>query len=144
MRVRPRAVLDTNVVISGLLFGGPPRQILQLALEGSVEWLISAEIEQELERVLNVKFPQHHEILRETMSAIQEIMIHVVPRQSVSIIREDPSDNRVLECALAARADVIVSGDRHLLSRVKFMRIPILSPQAFLSRWFPKKSRRIF
>ena len=134
MRVRPRVVLDTNVVISGLLFGGPPRQILELVLGGAVEWVISPEMENELERVLSLKFPRHREAIRETLAALQEIVIHVVPHQVVSAIPEDPSDNRVLECALASHADVIVSGDRHLLSRGKFRRIPILSPQWFLAR----------
>lgn len=139
MRGRPRVVLDTNVIISGLLFGGHPRRILELALAGSMEWVISPEIEQELERVLSAKFPQRREALRETLGALQEIVVHVVPHQTVSVILEDPSDNRVLECALAARADAIVSGDRHLLTQKRFREISIFSPQAFLSRWFPEK-----
>lgn len=137
--MRLRVVLDTNVVISGLLFGGLPRQVLELAIEGVVELVTSPAMEDELERVLEVKFPQHRPAIKETLVAFQELMTHVVPHQTLSAIPEDPSDNRVLECALAAHADAIVSGDHHLLACGKFRGIPILSPQAFLARWFPKK-----
>lgn len=60
------------------------------------------------------------------------------PSERLSIIAEDPSDNRVLECALSAHADAIVSGDRHLLVLKVFRGIPILSPQVFLVQWSRK------
>lgn len=134
--MRLRVVLDTNVVVSGLLFGGPPRRILELALAGAVEVATSPVLEEELRRVLEWKFPRHRPAIQETLAALQEIMTHVISHRTVSAISEDPSDNRVLECALAARADAVVSGDRHLLACGKFRGIPILSPRAFLSRRF--------
>lgn len=137
--MRLKVVLDTNVLVSGLLFGGPPRQLLELALERAVDLVTSPALEDELGRVLEMKFPQHRHAIQETLVALQEITTHVVPHRTLSVIPEDPSDNRVLECALAAHADAIVSGDHHLLARGKFREIPILPPQAFLARWFPKK-----
>lgn len=137
--MRLRVVLDTNVVVSGLLFGGPPRRLLQLALEGAVEAVTSPALEEELRRVLELKFPRHRQAIQETLAAFQEITTHVVPHRTLSEVPEDPSDNRVLECAVAARADAIVSGDRHLLVRGKFREIPIVAPQVFLARWFPQK-----
>ncbi len=137
--MRLRVVLDTNVVISGLLFGGPPRQVLERALEGSIELFTSPPLEEELERVLRMKFPSALSAIHETLAALQEVTTPVVPRRAVSAIPEDPSDNRVLECALAARADAILSGDHHLLRHQKFRAIPILTPQAFLIHWFPSK-----
>jgi len=135
---RPRLVLDTNVVISGLVFGGPPRELLDLALTGAVEVVTSPALEDELERVLRRKFPQDRLVILETLSALQEITTRVSPRETLSAISDDPTDNRVLECALSVRADAIVSGDRHLLACREFRGIPICSPQAFLARWFPK------
>jgi len=133
--MRPRLVLDTNVLISGLLFGGPPRALLQLALEGEVGLAMSAPLVAELERVLKAKFPERLRAIRDTLQALSEFTKLVVPREQVEAIPEDPSDNRVLECAVSAHADAIVSGDRHLLALKAFRGIPIRSPQAFLGQW---------
>ncbi len=132
---RPRLVLDTNIVISGVLFGGPPRSILELALEGAIELFSSPEMEDELEQVLRTKFPEHLPAIQETLFALHELTTLTLPRRTVRIIREDPSDNRILECALSAKADAIVSGDHHLLDVGEFRGIPILSPKVFLDRF---------
>ncbi len=135
----PRVVLDTNVVISGLLFGGPPGAILDLIVEGLLDLAVSAELSAELERVLRNKFPGAQHAVWETVMFLKEIGISTVPTEQVQVVVDDPSDNRVLECALSAHADVIVSGDHHLLTLKTFRGIPILSPQTFLASWREKR-----
>ena len=91
----------------------------------------------ELERVLQEKFPQAHAAISDTLEAFKNIAIFTVPSEIISVIIDDPDDNRVLECAVSARADTIISGDRHLLSLNTFRSIPIIPPQAFLTRLRP-------
>lgn len=130
-----RAVLDTNVLISGLLFHGPPRRILLWVVQGKVEMAVSPALEEELERVLRMKFPETAAAVRDLLHDLTEIAVRVLPRRRFSVIREDPADNRVLECALTARVHVILSGDRHLLRLGSFRDVPILSPADFLDRY---------
>jgi putative PIN family toxin of toxin-antitoxin system len=134
-----RIVLDTNVLVSGLLFGGPPRVLLQCALEGSVELATSSDLTAELERVLKAKFPERLQAIRDTLDALSRLTVPVVPGEVIEVISEDPSDNRVLECAVSAQADAIVSGDKHLLHLKVFRGMPILAPQAFLAQWRLKR-----
>lgn len=135
--MRPRLVLDTNVVISGLLFGGPPGVVLDLVLEGAVELATSSSLVTELERVLQSKFPHAQQAIWDTVAILKEVAISTIPQEPVDVIAEDPSDNRVLECALSAHANAIVSGDHHLLSLKRFRGIQILSPRECLERYFP-------
>lgn len=137
--MRPRLVLDTNVLISGLLFGGPPRALLELALERLIELLTSSPLERELARVLRAKFPERLDaVILETEGALFDLAVHIEPTETLSVIHEDPSDNRVLECAVSGQAEAIISGDRHLLALGSFRGIPILTPQAALAHWAPK------
>lgn len=130
--MRPRIVLDTNITVSALLFGGLPRRLLQSALEGELTLATSSSLLAELEQVLRLKFPHAPQAIWDTVALLNDLAIHVVPAEAVSVIREDPADNRVLECAVTAHADAIVSGDRHLLVLKTFRGIPILSPRVCL------------
>ena len=123
-------VCDTNVLISALLFpGGPPDEILKLVRDGYVKLAISKEICVELEGVLREKFEIPEKDTKEVIKSIREISFPVQPKEKINLIKEDPSDNRILECAIAADADYIVSGDlKHLQSLKEFRGIPILSP----------------
>ena len=127
-----RLILDTNVIVSGLLFGGTPRKILELALTGRVELATSPDLLEELERVLLYKFPHARKAILGSLEALQAITLLFIPSERVNAVADDPDDNRVLECAVAAEADFIVSGDKHLLHLEQFHNIPILSPQQFL------------
>jgi putative PIN family toxin of toxin-antitoxin system len=130
---RPHIVLDTNVLVSALLFGGPPREILDMIIAGAVTCSLSLPILDELKDVLQrPKFgfsSQQALAVVEELSALGAI---VDPAGSISVIRADPNDDRILECALEARADVIVSGDAHLLELGRHEAIRVLSPSEFL------------
>ncbi len=132
-----RAVLDTNVLISGLCFGGPPGRILRLAVQGKVDLVTSPSLIEELSGVMSLKFPRRQSAVMGTLGELA-LLWEIVPSRllpKLSVVAADPSDDRVLECAMAGRADCVVSGDKHLLGLAEFRGIPILAPARFLSRF---------
>lgn len=127
-----RVVLDTNVIISALVFGGLPRRILDLAAFGFCEFFYSAQIEEEVRRVLVSKFGWDVKELESRLPTLLGWGTRVQPSSTIAIVEDDPDDDRILECAEAAKAHVIVSGDRHLLRLGSFERILIQTPREFL------------
>ena len=126
-----RVVLDSNVVISGFLFGGPPGRILQQVVEGSVLGFISLAILDEIRDVLQrPKFGLSTEQSLTLVEELHEVCRVVTPREHVRAVPDDPDDNAILECALAASADLVVSRDAHLLALKQWRGIRILSPAA--------------
>lgn len=132
----PLLILDSNVYISAVLFGGKPRQIIEAALAGRIRLAVSAAILEEIESVLKGKKFKFPEIAtREIINEIASLAEIFEPVEKISRIKEDPADNRILECALAAGAAAIVSGDSHLLSLGIFHAIPVLNPAACLEKY---------
>lgn len=127
-----RVVLDTNVYISALNFGGLPLEVLVLGVKKEVAIFISPSIFKEIEGVLIRKFRWPAERIAETLATVQGFTETVHPKKSVSLIKNDESDNRILECAQESRADLIVTGDDHLLKLKSFQGIPILRPREFM------------
>ena len=137
-RPRPfRVVLDTNVFVSGILFGGKPGQLLSQARQGRLHFLLSAEILEEYLKVLSYpKFNLQAEDIKRLIE--EELMPFTEPVRicsDVRLIQEDPSDDKFLVLAIDGKADAVVSGDRHLLTVGLFRHIPILSVEAFLSKF---------
>lgn len=128
-----RVVADTNVYVSALVFGGAPEEVLLLAQAGAFSLYISPAIREELSRVLAEKFGWEETRVRAALGAIAGFTIPAIPNTAVNVIAEDAADNRILECALEASAEVIVSGDQHLLRLKKFRGIVILNPRQFLA-----------
>lgn len=129
----PKVVLDTNIYISAILFGGHPEEILNLARLGFISIFISPHLIQEIKKVLREKFQWSEKQIQETIDTIQNFAYLIEPKTKISKIKEDKADNRVLECALTSKANYIVSGDRHLLVLKRFRQIKILSPFDFLT-----------
>lgn len=123
---------DTNVYVSALAFGGKPLQLLEMAAQGLIRLSISDAILQETIRVLGDKFQWEAAALREVDAAIRSIAEVVAPTQTVDVIKSDPPDNRVLECAAEAKSNYIVSGDGDLLKLGRFGDIPIVRVAEFL------------
>ncbi len=71
----------------------------------------------------------------EIRNAIEELGEMVIPEKRIIVIKKDPDDNRILECALAADADLIISGDNHLLELMKYKNIQIVSPSEFFEKY---------
>ncbi len=128
-----RAVLDTNVYISAFLY--PARavfQTVQLAARRRYHLLISPTIISEVGRVMRQDLGWEEHIRIRHLKTLTKAAEIVVPRLTLDVIREDPPDNRILECAIEGRAHLIVSGDRHL-RRLKICQgIPIVRPTDFL------------
>ena len=127
-----RVVADTNVLVSALQFGGKPQHLLDLAIDGQVDLAVSETIIAETLRVLTDKFERTPEWIAETDRQLRVITRLVEPTESIQAIEADPTDDRILECAVAAQAEVIVSGDSHLLSLGSFRGIPIQRVAEFL------------
>jgi putative PIN family toxin of toxin-antitoxin system len=128
-----RVVADTNVYISALNFGGTADEVLALARTQAILLFVSPSILQEVEGVLLSKFQWSAARTRQAIAGIREFAQVVQPKESVHVIKDDEPDNRVLECALEAQADVLITGDRHLRQLRIFRNIRILSPGDFLA-----------
>jgi uncharacterized protein len=127
-----RIVVDTNVIISALVFGGVPRRVLELGAQGAISFYFSAPIQDEAERILEAKFGWDRQAILGCRRTFWSWGARVNPALSLSVVADDPDDDRILECAVAAHAEVIVSGDRHLLRLGSFRSMPIQSPRTFL------------
>ena len=128
-------VLDTNVLISAVLFGGTPEAIINLCRGGQTQLVTSDAVLVELSGVLRREFGMEGRQVVAIVEELRSFSVVVVPATAVNAIEVDPDDNRVLECAVEARADFIVSGDtRHLLPLGEYEGIPIVSPAGLSSR----------
>ena len=133
-----KAVLDTNVIVSGLIaHGGSPYQVLQAWRQGAFLLFISPALLRELLGVLGRPFFRGRRGITDgdiarTRNLFETDAISVQPQVRLSVIKADPDDDRVFECALAGEVDFIVSGDKHLLSLERYKRIPIVTVINFL------------
>ena len=121
-----RVVLDTNVYISALMFGGAPGILLDLALAGGLQLIVSPALLDELRDKLIGKFGLDPLDVQVILAKLTGVAALVSPTESLRVVADDPDDDRVLECAIAGNADAIISGDRHLLALGAFQEIPIL------------------
>lgn len=127
-----KVVLDTNVWISALNFGGNPAKILKLAVQKQIRLYSSQTLFAELLGVLRKKFGYSEERIEEVKALFKRRVKFREPQTTLNVIKTDLADNRVLECGLEARADFIVSGDKDILSLGNFKGIKIVNPAAFL------------
>lgn len=125
-------VIDTNVVISALNFGGNPKVVLELARKNRIQNTTSPFIINEVEKVLTQKFGWQMEVTREVLNDFQNFSQVVNPPETLAVISYPP-DNRILECAVAGRADYLISGDHHLTDLKAYDQIKIVTPTEFLA-----------
>lgn len=129
------AVLDTNVLVSGLgRPRSPPGRIVNWAVAGRFMLVTSEPLLDELRRVL--AYPRLAWAIGEPgklVRLVSQVAVVVEPDREVTVIEHDPADNRVLEAAAAAQADYIVSGDTGLLEIRRFEGVRIVSPREFLA-----------
>ena len=134
-----QVVADTNTVVSGLLWHGAPRQVLDAARAGIIELFTSAVLLVELEDVLQrKKFAQRLALAgltpRKLVSGYAALATLIEPATISSVVIADPDDDAVLACAVAARAEVIVSGDSHLQNLKNYQGISILTAAELVMR----------
>jgi putative PIN family toxin of toxin-antitoxin system len=130
-----RVVLDTNVLVSALLFKGKTSELVLLWQTGAITPVLSRAILEEHLRVLS--YPKFKLSEIEIKTLIQEELLPFVevvnPRKRLRVVERDPSDDKFVECAIAGKARVIISGDKDLLSIRRYRQILIQSPAQFLT-----------
>jgi putative PIN family toxin of toxin-antitoxin system len=133
-----RVVLDTNVLVSAVFFGGIPGSVLQACMEGDHTLVVSLSVYGEYKRVgqeLGHRHPRRSDVWESILTHIATHAIHVDAETLSVHVSEDPDDDRFLACALAARPCLIVSGDKHLLSVSGWNKIEVLRPRQFYDRY---------
>lgn len=125
-----RVLLDTNVLVSAILFGGLPRQLLDRGLRGDLGLFTSAALLDELEDVLRDRFAFERAAARSTRAELEAVADLVAPL-TVPAVSRDPDDDIVLATAVAGSVAVIVTGDRDLLVLESHAGIPIWTPRQF-------------
>ena len=111
----PSATFDSNVYISALVFRKKALALLDLAIDRGVDIAISDEIMDETLRVLHEKFKWSDERLNEARTLIDSFARHVTSTEKLDVVKADPNDNIIVECAAAAGSDYLVTGDHGIL-----------------------------
>ena len=133
-----RVTLDTNVLLSALLFRGKPSKILKLVMERRVLLFLSPFILHEFEDNLAKKFGFSAREAREARMLIEVLAQIVRPQKKIGLISRKDSDNRILECAVEAKVKCLITGDkRDILPLGSVEGIEILSPSRFVEKYFP-------
>jgi putative PIN family toxin of toxin-antitoxin system len=131
-----RVVLDSNVVVSALLFTGISSKLVPLWQDNVISVLVSRAIVEEYLRVLS--YPKFKLSEGDIKSLIQEELLPYVevvkPGRRLRVVDRDPSDDKFVECAVAGKAGVIISGDKDLLFIGRYQKILIQSPAHFLEK----------
>lgn len=139
MNQKIKAVFDANIYLSAIIFGGNPRQCLEIARFQEIELFISRYILLEVARNLQNKFGWAGGDVEEVIKGITEFAIIVSPQIAIQVIQTHIEDNKILEAAQEAKADYIISGDKkHLLSLKQFKDIKIISAKQFLDIFYEK------
>lgn len=133
-------VLDTNTIISGLFWKGAPRQILDLARSGTFSLFTSPDLLAELSNVLerqkfSARIAQVSVSVEELVLGYASLAVTVRPHKINPVIKADPDDDKVLACAITAKAEIIVSGDSHLLDLKKYQGIKIITVNQVLEQY---------
>ena len=139
-----KIVLDSNVFISGIFWKGFPNEIIKLAEKGKLEVFTTNKILEELLGVLKREkfkylFEEGKTNINEVFEKILELVKICEHIKGVRIIREDPSDDKFLACAISCQAFFIISGDKHLLKLKKYQGVLIISPREFLQKHWKRK-----
>ena len=130
-----KIVLDSNVYLSGLIFPrSKPALILSLTRKGVFEVFCSDFIVGEIRRILVMKFGYSERIAEQFIEEFLKFAKVILPDKKVHLIKAKKDDNRILECAISAKADYLITGDKkHILPLRKVGRTKIISPTEFLN-----------
>jgi putative PIN family toxin of toxin-antitoxin system len=128
-----KITVDTNILISFFVYpAGTVREIIGLAINKHISICISPDIIEEYSKVLRQKFSWNEHDINSNISLLKRMTVFIQPDKSIKAVRADPTDNKIIECAVAAGADAIISGDKHLLNLKKYKSIPIMKPSDLL------------
>lgn len=132
-----KITLDTNVLVSATFWNGEAFDILHLVEQKKVSCFLSEPIIEEYSEVIRSdeiveKVNKKHLAIKYALIKLIEMCVIVDPQRGIEAVQDDPDDNKILECAVEARVDFIVSYDNHLLKLKEFEGIKILTPKEFL------------
>jgi len=127
-----RVVPDTNIIISSIFWRGPPHRLIRVGIEGKCLMIISLGIINESTDRLSEKFEVPEDKIETELRILLEFCHVVNPAVSVNVVKDDPSDNKIIECALEGKADYIVTGDSHLLDLEEYGGIKIVTAKQML------------
>lgn len=136
MTAKPRVACDTNVLVSAFIAGGPPSRIIEETVDGNLDLVLLEPAMVELVRILSEKLSFNIERLKEVQALLSEIAVDSqrTPSREPEALTGDPDDDLILACAVEARVEVLVSGDRkHLIPVGEYHGVRILTPQTFLA-----------
>ena len=128
------ATFDSNVYISAFVFRQKALRLLHLAIDQGVEIAISDEIVDETMRVLREKFYWSADRLNEARTLISGFTRRVTPTQRLDVVKADPDDNKIVECAAEAESDYLVTGDKGILQVGSYGKTQMVTPSEFMDR----------
>jgi hypothetical protein len=135
-----KVVIDTNVFVS-YFWGGNPKKVIDLWMDGELTLLISAPIIDEIGRTL-IELG----VAEEKIAALCEMLLMksdlIMPKCKFRVVREDPEDNKFAECAVEGNADYLITGDNHLLKLKRVVGTRIVNPSEFLKIHNEHKAKR--
>ena len=131
-----RVVIDTNVLVSGVFFSGPPRRILEAWRDRRLEVVASVEIFEEYRRV-GVRLAAQFEgvSLEPFLALLATSALFVLPRPLPRAVVSDRADDKFFACALAGDCRVIVSGDKQVLAASGYEGVEVLKPRSFVEKY---------
>lgn len=132
-----RITVDTNVLVSATFWYGASYRIIELVEQGKVELVLSEAIIQEFSAVLEYeeikkKIVNKRLLMLRTVEKLVFMSKIIAPVIRIAVVKEDPDDDKILECAVAGDVNYLISKDNHLLKIVKYGIIKIVSPEEFL------------
>ena len=131
-----KVIIDTNVFISGVFFSGPPYKILEAWRDGKVQLVVSREILQEYQRVLETLGEEFPGVdvsgILELLTVKSELTAAPALPEAVCV---DPDDDKFLACAVASKVKHIISGDKHLLKVSGFRGVEVVKPMKFIDNY---------
>ena len=143
MDEKQKVVIDTNIILSAFGWKGKPLEILNLLEKNKIQNFISPPMLEEIKKAISYdKFNFSYELQAKIIEFISFYSTLVLPKVNLDVIKDDPGDNKFIECAVASKAKYIISGDEHLLSLKKVKGIKILSADTFLKEFVVKPTKK--
>ena len=127
-----RVVVDTNVYISAIFWGGKPRKVIDLARDNKIQIFTSVDIDQEIFVKLTTKFGLDSTDVVSVMTDFSTFTNPIKISNRIHVVKDDPDDDKFIECALECGAKFIISGDKHLLRLKNYEGIDIINVATFL------------
>ncbi|MBN1832446.1 MAG: putative toxin-antitoxin system toxin component, PIN family [Deltaproteobacteria bacterium] len=133
-----KVIMETNIFVSSF-FGGNPRKIIDLWKKGNISLCLSKDILEEYIDVLQRVGLKEEDEIEELLSLFAKgvNIIFTTKTPKIKVIKNDPDDDKFIECAVALKAEIIITGDKALRKIGEYMGIEILSPQEFLKTYRP-------